>query len=302
MSSQPIIDEFERSLLSSPNNSLIWVKYASTMMKITGDRIISHKILERALRTISFREDVARNNIWLSLLNLNSLKEGNTSHADLMKLFERATSFCGDKKMHLSFAAILHNASHPLLSEFLLKLSKKYPHSCKVSLLIIELSNPLERCSLKEKALKQIPKRKHAKFLLKLALYIYGTLRDQQCSSILEEGRQIFEEVLTNNPSRLDIWSCYIGQEEKLLRRKEEDSSLSNRALKRAKMASEPVILGDPSIIRMLYKRVLHLKGISSKKAKFLFKSFISFERSFGNDEGVQAVKEMAIAFVEKLS
>lgn len=304
--SQPIIDEFERTLLSSPNNTLLWVKYASVMMKITGDYKLSHKILERALRTISFREDEARFNIWLSILNLSSHYDiSSTKNNNLMKLFERATSFCGEKKIHLAFASILKNSSNPILNDFLDRLSKKYPHSCKVMLLLIELSAPSERPSLKALSLKQLPKRKHPKFLLKIALYIYGTLRDNPSLEVLEEGRQTFEEVLTNNPSRLDIWSIYIGQEEKIVRRREEDAESSNRALKRAKKSSpDSCKLGGDSLphIRMLYRRVLNLRGISSKKAKFLFKSFISFERSFGDDAGVQAVKEMAIAFVDKLS
>ncbi len=51
---------------------------------------------------------------------------------------------------------------------------------------------------------------------------------------------------------------------------------------------------------RRVFERVIHLK-LSTKKMKFFFKRYLDFEKACGNDQGVEHVKQAAIAFVESL-
>ena len=62
-------DGFDRLLLGSPHNSYIWVQYAAFYLQVAEiDK--ARSILERALQTISFREEKERANIWVAKLNL----------------------------------------------------------------------------------------------------------------------------------------------------------------------------------------------------------------------------------------
>jgi rRNA biogenesis protein RRP5 len=50
---------------------------------------------------------------------------------------------------------------------------------------------------------------------------------------------------------------------------------------------------------RRLFKRAISLKGLSSKKIKFLFKKFLTFEKEYGDEHSVEDVKNMAVQYVE---
>ena len=49
-----------------------------------------------------------------------------------------------------------------------------------------------------------------------------------------------------------------------------------------------------------LFERVIKLK-LSSKKMKFFFKKYLDFEKSKGTAQGVEHVKQAAVAYVEGL-
>ena len=88
----------------------------------------------------------------------------------------------------------------------------------------------------------------------------------------VERGRTIFEELLANNPKRVDIWNIYLDMEEKTK---------------------------EVKTIRHLYERATSL-NLSSKKMKFFFKRWLNFEKKVGDDEAVEHVKQKAREYVEK--
>jgi len=55
------------------------------------------------------------------------------------------------------------------------------------------------------------------------------------------------------------------------------------------------------SLSRHVFERVVHLK-LAPKKMKFFFKRYLEYEKRFGNEESVQAVKEKALEYVESKS
>jgi rRNA biogenesis protein RRP5 len=85
-----------------------------------------------------------------------------------------------------------------------------------------------------------------------------------------ERGRTMFEGILRNYPRRTDIWSVYIDQEIKQ---------------------------GDIQRIRALFERATHL-DLNAKSMKFLFKRYLDFERSEGDDERIAHVKQRAMEYV----
>ncbi len=64
--------DFERLLLGSPNSSYLWVQYMSFQLQLSEiDK--ARDIARRALRTINFREEQEKLNIWIALLNIENV-------------------------------------------------------------------------------------------------------------------------------------------------------------------------------------------------------------------------------------
>lgn len=65
------VDQFERLVLSSPNNSLNWLQYMAHHLQSTEiDK--ARAVAKRAIKTINFREEKERLSIWNAWLNLES--------------------------------------------------------------------------------------------------------------------------------------------------------------------------------------------------------------------------------------
>jgi len=62
--------------------------------------------------------------------------------------------------------------------------------------------------SLIERAMKNLQQRNHVEFLVKVGKFNFN-------NNIVDEGRRIFEAVLTGYPKRIDVYSAYIDLETK---------------------------------------------------------------------------------------
>lgn len=94
--------DFERLLLGSPNSSFLWIQYMSFQLQISEvgkARDIGH----RALKTINFREEGEKLNVWIALLNLENTF-GTEDTTEL--LFKRAIQFNDPETVHLRMADI----------------------------------------------------------------------------------------------------------------------------------------------------------------------------------------------------
>lgn len=116
-------------------------------------------------------------------------------------------------------------------------------------------------------ALTLLPRRKHVAAILKFALLEYK-------HGFTERGRTIFEGLLSSEPKRLDLWNVYVDQE---------------------------IACGEIDNARRLLERAVHLK-LSTKKVKFFFKKFLSFEAAHGTPDTVQHVRDAAKAYVDALT
>ncbi|KAK9455521.1 hypothetical protein V1511DRAFT_497972 [Dipodascopsis uninucleata] len=63
------VNDFERMLLGSPNSSSLWIRYMAFQVQL-GEIEKSREIARRALKTINFRDEEQKQNIWIALLNL----------------------------------------------------------------------------------------------------------------------------------------------------------------------------------------------------------------------------------------
>ncbi|WCJ34083.1 rRNA biogenesis protein RRP5 [Euphorbia peplus] len=260
-------DDFEKLIRSSPNNSFIWIKYMDLMVNL-ADIEKARSIAERALRTINVREEQEKLNIWLAYFNLEN-EHGNPPEEDVKKVFQRALQYCDPKKIHLALLGMYERTEqHKLADELLDRMVKKFRTSCKIWLRRIHRLLKKEQDSgfqdIIQRALLSLPRHKHIKFISQTAILAF------KCG-VPDKGRTMFEGILKEYPKRTDLYSVYIDQEIKL---------------------------GDVDGIRALFERAI-CQSLPPKKMKFLFKKYLEYEKSLGDEERIESVKQKAMEYVQ---
>lgn len=263
-----VASDYERLLLGSPNSSYLWINYMAFQLQLS-EISKAREIGQRALKSISFREEQEKMNVWVALMNL----ENTFGSADtLEEVFKKAVQTCEPKKIYLQLVKIYERSNKiELATELYTTMTKKFGQSSKVwtgfGHFQLHHGNLEAGRELLQRSLKSLPKRKHIKTISKFAQleFKYGEP---------ERGRTIFEGVMSNYPKRIDLWSVYIDME---------------------------VRNGEQDAVRRLFARVVSLK-LSSKKMKFFFKKWLAYEKDNGDEESVEEVKRRALAYVESLS
>jgi rRNA biogenesis protein RRP5 len=101
--------DFERLLLGSPNSSYLWIQYMSFQLPLSEvDK--AREIARRAIKTINFREEQERLNVWIALLNLENVYGTNET---LEAVFKEATKANDSKPVHLRLASIFEQSDKP---------------------------------------------------------------------------------------------------------------------------------------------------------------------------------------------
>lgn len=259
-------DEFEKVVRSSPNSSFVWIKYMQFMLSM-ADVEGARSVAERALRTINITCETEKLNIWVAYLNLEN-QYGNPPEEAVVKLFQRAVQFCDPLKLHLELLGLYERTEqHKLADELLDKMVKKFKQSSEVWLRRIQWlsrQNPEDVDKMMNRALLSLPKYAHIQFLSQVAIH-------QLKNGVPDKGRSIFEKMLREYPKRRDLWSVYLDQE---------------------------IRLGDVDIIRALFERAISL-SLPAKKMKSLFKKYLNYEKSLGDEKRIQYVIQKAKEYVE---
>ncbi|XP_074485164.1 protein RRP5 homolog [Sebastes fasciatus] len=256
---------FERLLLASPNSSLLWLQYMAHHLQATQIEQ-ARAVAERALKTISFREEQEKLNVWVALLNLENMYGTEES---LKKVFERALQFCEPMPVYQQLADIYAKSDKAKEAEGLYKtMVKRFRQNKAVWLsygtFLLQQGQSDAASALLQRALKSLPSKESVDVIAKFAQleFRYGDS---------EKGRTMFDKVLTSYPKRTDLWSVFI------------DIMVKN---------------GSQKEVRALFDRVIHL-SVSVKKIKFFFKRYLEYEKKYGTPQSIQAVKEKAMEFVE---
>ncbi|XP_073045795.1 rRNA biogenesis protein RRP5 [Primulina eburnea] len=259
-------DECEKLVRSSPNSSFIWIKYMEFMLSL-ADVEKARSIAERALRTINIREESEKLNIWVAYFNLEN-EYGNPPEDAVMKVFQRALQYCDPKKVHLALLGMYQRTEqHKSACELLDKMARKFKRSCKVWQCHIQSllkQNSDGTQSVVNRALLCLPRHKHIKFISQTAILEF------KCG-VPERGRSLFEGMLREYPKRTDLWSIYLDQE---------------------------IRLGDGDVVRALFERAISL-CLPPKKMKFLFKKYLAYEKTIGDEERIESVKKKALDYAE---
>ena len=64
--------DFERLLLGSPDSSYLWIQYMSFQIQLSEIEK-AREVAQRAFKSINFREEQERLNVWIALLNLENI-------------------------------------------------------------------------------------------------------------------------------------------------------------------------------------------------------------------------------------
>lgn len=261
-------DDFDRLVMSAPNRSQNWIKYMAYHLEAT-EIGKARAVAQRALKTISFREEQEKLNVWMALLNLENLFG---THESLEQTLQEAVQMNEPYKVYMQ-ALNMFSASKKVdeLFKLVQLVIKKYKHSKETW---IQAGTAYMKCGeveksrqLMQKSLTVLDKKFHVEVLSRFA-----TLENEVGNS--ERAETIMENILTSYPKRIDVWNVYIDM---LIKSKKLD--LARQVLDRAVIQKLP-----------------------ASKMKSLFKKYMKFEQDHGNPEGIEKIREMAKKYVETAS
>lgn len=259
------VDEFDRLVLTSPDSSLVWLQYMAFHLQ-TAEIDKARAVAERALKTISFREEQEKQNVWVAYLNLENMYGTSDS---LHKVLERAIAQNEPSKIYTQMINIYVKSGKVDEAESLHnKLVRRYSQDKDIWISFLMFYYKHERVDdarkLLQRCLKSLNLKHHVEMIAKSAQleFKFGDA---------ERGRTMFESVLGNYPKRTDLWSVYLDM---------------------------VVKSGECQEARQLFERVINLKQ-SAKKMKFFYKKYLDFEKEYGDSETVENVKKKALEYVE---
>ncbi|ODQ81552.1 hypothetical protein BABINDRAFT_159828 [Babjeviella inositovora NRRL Y-12698] len=259
--------DFERILIGNPNSSIMWMNYMSFQLQLSEVEK-AREIGERALKTINYREEQEKLNMWIALLNLENTFGSDES---LEEVFKRSCQFMEPLIMHIKLVGIY------VLSEKLDKAEELYQAMIKPKKFGQKLSvweaygaflldqNKAEAAhQLLAKALQVLSKQEHIDVVRKFAVLEFA-------KGDPEQGRSLFEGIVSEKPKRADIWNVYIDQEIKKDNKEKAEG---------------------------LFERVLSRK-LSRKVAKSLFGKWLALEEKKADDVAADYVRAKADKYVQ---
>ncbi|KAM6105149.1 LOW QUALITY PROTEIN: protein RRP5 homolog [Pterocles gutturalis] len=261
-------DDFDRLLLSSPNSSILWLQYMAFHLQATEIEK-ARAVAERALKTICFREEQEKLNVWVALLNLENMYG---TEETLMKVFERAVQYNEPLKVFQHLCDIYANSekykqAEELYHTMLKRFRQEKSVWLKYASFLLKQGQTEATHRLLDRALKALPTKEHVDVISRFAQmeFRFGDA---------EHAKALFESTLNSYPKRTDIWSIYM------------DIMIKH---------------GSQKEVRDIFERVIHL-SLAPKKMKFFFKRYLDYEKKFGTAESVLAVKRAALEYVETKS
>ncbi|XP_031829863.2 ribosomal RNA Processing 5 [Nomia melanderi] len=260
------VDQFDRLVLASPDSSIIWLQYMAYHLQTTEIEK-ARAVARRAVKTISFREENERLNVWNAWLNLES-KFGTPE--SLNDVFQEAVRTNDSLKVYthmltVHFEAERQNELEKIINTMLGKFKQNPDVWINCGTVLLKMGLKDKSRHIMQRALQSLPPSQHVNLMAKFAL-LENKFGDKPRSQTL------FEQILSSYPKRVDIWSCYIDS---LI--KSEDIDIARKVLERAVVQTLP-----------------------PRKMKTLFKKFISFEEQYGTRQNIDRVQQMAAEYVEK--
>lgn len=285
--------EFEQMIMSSPNSSYVWIQFMAYLIA-QGELEKARITAQRAVKTITFREQDEKFNVYMAWLNAE-IAYGTEESTD--EVFKKAMSLSSQSKVlktaldMYELAGKTERAQH--VAKTLCKLYSDVPESwIRVIRFYLKQGDANQANLHYGKSLQALHPRHHVHMATQAALLEFK-LGDP------ERGRSIMERVLMDNPKRLDLWNVYLDQEVK------HGELQRTRALYgtyftvfHCCMHSS---LSDTSFLtRSMPERCTHLQW-PPKKMKALFKKYLEYAKKHADEDLVEHVKARALEYVQRL-
>ncbi|KAL9893579.1 ribosomal RNA Processing 5 [Glossina fuscipes fuscipes] len=260
------VDQFDRLVLSEPDNSKHWINYmVFHMQSFEIDK--SRAVARRALKTISFRNPNEQINMWVALLNLE-LRYGSKESFD--DTFKDALTYNDPIKIYLRALDILIDLQkHEELTGMVSVITKKFksvPEAWRSAANALFAIGMVERAQqLLHKALSSLPEREHVNTII-----MFANLNQKYGRS--EMAQTLLDQIVTSYPKRVDVWSQYV------------DVLIKENLIDCARNVLERAII----------------QKIPLKKMRTIFKKYLEFEQNYGTEANVQRVKQLAVDYVKK--
>lgn len=259
------VADFERLLVGNPDSSVLWMNYMSFQLQL-GEVDKSREIAERALKTINYREEQEKMNIWIAILNLENSFGTDES---LEVAFKRAAQYMDSLTMHQKMIGIFQlsekfDKANALYKTMTKKFSKHVSVWVQYGSFLVDREQNEEAHEVLARALQALSKKDHIEVVRKFAQLEFN-------KGDPEQGRSLFEGLVTDAPKRIDLWNVYIDQEIKQ---------------------------GDRERVVGLFERVI-TKKLSRKQAKFFFSKWLSYEEANGTEQSAARVKALAVEYVQ---
>lgn len=258
-------DDFDRLVLASPNSSMCWIKYMAFHLQATEIEK-ARAVAFRALKTISFREEQEKLNVWVALLNLENLYGTKES---LDKVLEDAVQSNDPFKIYMQMLQIYADSGKTQEVDRLIgQITKRFSSNKEMWLhageVLMRLGQLDKARDLLQKALSKLDKKQHVEVISRFA-----HLENKHGSA--ERAQTLMEHILASYPKRVDVWCSYVDMLIKV-----EQFEIARKVLERAVAQHLP-----------------------ARKMKALFKKFLQFEEQHGTPEGAERVRQMALDYVE---
>ncbi|KAG0135944.1 hypothetical protein HOY82DRAFT_479619 [Tuber indicum] len=265
------VADFERLLLGDPNDSKLWIMYMSFELQLSEVEK-AREIAERAIKTIALREESEKQNVWIAMLNMESMYGTDET---LEEAFKRACQYNEAQGMHEKLASIYIQTSKAEKADDLFKVMiKKFSQDPKIWVNYADfLLSSKQSCdaarALLQRAMQALPQSQHKDLISKFAKLEFR-------SGDPERGRTLFENLLATFKKKSDLYNMFLDIEIKY-GSEEEDGKEG---------------------VRALFKRALAEKT-STRQAKALFKKWLEFEKSKGDKKSTETVTRKAKEYVE---
>lgn len=263
------VSDFERLLIGNPDSSILWIQYMSFQLQLS-EVVKAREIAERALKSINYREEHEKLNIWVALLNLeNSFGDDDT----LEETFKKSCQYMDAPTMHMKMVNIFiasekYEKADELFNVIIKKEGSKTPAVwVAYADFLIDREQNDEAHAILARALQILPKKNHIEVVRKFAALEFR-------KGDLEQGRSLFEGLVADVPKRVDLWNIYIDQELKY---------------------------GDKKHVDDLFERLIERK-LTRKQAKYFFGKWLTFEEKMEDEKAQDYVKAKAAEYAEKLS
>ncbi|XP_015118084.1 protein RRP5 homolog [Diachasma alloeum] len=259
------VEQFNRLILASPDSSFVWLQYMAYHLQSTEIEK-ARAVAAQALKTINFRQENEKLNIWQGWLNLES-RFGTPE--TLNKIFLEAIKANDSQKIYLHMLKIHSDAGRTAEIERTVKtITGKFKSLPEVW---VQCGAVLLKSGLTEKSRQTMQRALQS---LPAADHVYLTVKFAQLENKFgdnERAETLFEKILSSYPKRVDVWSIYVDV---LIKSKRYDSAR-----------------------RILEHAVNQI--LPPKKMKALFEKYVTFEEQYGTTETLSHTRKLARKYVE---